>query len=136
MSCDLWHNLFFSWFFYMYHILSLIKIIVWLIVCSSLFVTIDPYRDPLIAIIGAMIGVFLVAWWWSFYIFYGRKKLAFRETITNTIIVESYKLSLLFWLYCLTNILFLLRQQWTILWGLLLLIWFAIIQSILVPQKK
>lgn len=51
-------------------------------------------------------------------------------------IIESYKLSLLFGIYTLINAIFLLRHQWTILGWIVLLVWFVIIQAILIPEQS
>lgn len=78
----------------LYHIFSLIKIAVSLIILISLYVTIDPYSDPLVALAGGMIGFFLLAWGCSFFAFWARKKYVKYEE--NDIIATSYRLSLLF----------------------------------------
>lgn len=44
----------------MYHILSLSKIIIGLTILLSLYMTINPYSDPLVALGGGMIGVFIM----------------------------------------------------------------------------
>ena len=54
----------------LYHIFSLIKIIVALIILVALYFTIDPYVDPLIALSGGMVGLFLLAWGSSFFGFW------------------------------------------------------------------
>lgn len=119
----------------MYHILSLAKILIWLTICISLYFTIDPYADPLVALGGGMVGIFLLGRWASFYLFYGWKRFVYHDQEQQKLVVESYKLSLLFGIYCLINVIFLLRHQWTILGGIILLIGFAIVQAILVPEK-
>lgn len=78
----------------LYHIFSLIKILVSLIILISLYITIDPYADPLVALSGGMIGFFLLAWGCSFFAFWAWKKYIKHEE--NDIIATSYRLSLLF----------------------------------------
>jgi hypothetical protein len=120
----------------MYQILSLIKIIIGLIICISLYFTIDPYADPIIALGGGMIGIFILSRWASFYAFYGWKKFIYHEQENITMITESYKLSLLFGIYILINALLLLRHQWTWLTGIVLFVGFIIMQAIVVPEHS
>jgi hypothetical protein len=120
----------------MYQILSLIKIIIGLIICISLYFTIDPYADPIIALGGGMIGIFILSRWASFYAFYGWKKFIYHEQENITMITESYKLSLLFGIYILINALLLLRHQWTWLTGIVLFVGFIIMQAIVVPEQS
>ena len=119
----------------MYTYFSLAKIIIWLIICLSIYFTIDPYADPLVAVWWGMIWLFILVWWASFYVFYGRKKFIYHTKENTTMIIESYKLSLLFGIYTLINAIFLLRHQWTIVGWIILLIWFVIIQAILIPEQ-
>lgn len=46
----------------LYQIFSLAKIIIGLAILLSLYMLIDPFADPLIALSGSMIGFFLLAW--------------------------------------------------------------------------
>jgi hypothetical protein len=98
--------------------------------------TIDPYVDPLIALWWGMIGVFILAWGSSFFAFYGWKKIIYHEKENDTMILESYKLSLLFGIYILLNALLLLRHQWTGLIGIILFVGFIIVQAIVIPEQS
>lgn len=118
----------------LYHIFSIIKILIALIILISLYITIDPYADPLVALSWWMIGFFLLAWWCSFFAFWAWKKYIKHDE--GEIIISSYKLSLLFGIYILFNVIFLLKEQRTLLWWIALLIWFIIIQWILIPVGK
>jgi hypothetical protein len=83
-----------------------------------------------------MIGFFLLAWGLSFFFFWAWKKYISKQQDDNTAITTSYKLSLLFGLYILFNIIFLLNERRTVLGGIVLLIGFVLIQGILLPEGK
>ena len=120
----------------LYHIFSLIKMSAAIITLLSLYFTIDPYADPLIALSWGMVGFFLLAWWCSFFFFWGWNQYISRTKDEKHNIITSYKLSLLFGIYILFNIIFLLNQKRTLLWGIVLLVWFILIQWILLPSWK
>jgi len=118
----------------LYHIFSLIKISAAILILLSLYFTIDPYTDPLIAVSWGMVGFFLLAWWCSFFFFWGWKIYINKTKDEKKNIISSYKLSLLFGIYILFNIIFLLNHKRTVLWGIVLLIGFILIQWILLPS--
>lgn len=122
----------------LYHIFSLIKIGVALLILLSLYFTINPYEDPLIALSGWIIWFFLLAWGLSFFIFWGRNIYIYptQKSQDYDIITNSYKLSLLFGIYILFNLIFLLQSKRTVLWWIVLLIAFILIQWILLPKWK
>jgi hypothetical protein len=118
----------------LYHTFSFIKIGVALTILWSLYFTINPYEDPLIALSWWIIGFFLLAWGLSFFIFWWRNTYITKKPDSNTIITNSYKLSLLFGIYILFNLIFLLQSKRTVLWWIVLLIAFILIQWILLPN--
>ncbi|AKH33191.1 hypothetical protein XF24_00868 [candidate division SR1 bacterium Aalborg_AAW-1] len=120
----------------LYHYFAGGKIAVGIIILLSLYILIDPFSDPLIALSGIMIGVFLIAWGGSFFSFLGREKYIRHHKIEDSLITHSYKLSLLFGIYILFNAIFLIRQTWTVLGGIALLGGFIFIQSIVLPNKQ
>ena len=83
-----------------------------------------------------MIGIFILAWGISFYVFYGWKRLVYHTKENESMITESYKLSLLFGIYILLNALLLLRHQRTGIVGIILFITFIIIQAIIIPEQS
>lgn len=99
----------------LYHIFSLIKMSVAILILLSLYFTIDPYADPLIALSGGMVGFFLLAWGSSFFFFRAWKKYVTKMKDEDKNITNSYKLSLLFGVYILFNIIFLLKERRTLL---------------------
>lgn len=124
----------------LYHIFSLIKIVAALAILISLYLTIDPYADPLVALTGLMIGFFLLGWGVSFFVFewrYNHLKPQYTKIKpSDSTVTYSYRLSLLFGIYVLFNVIFLLREQRTILWWIAMLISFILIQNILLATKQ
>jgi len=62
-----------------------------------------------------MVGFFLLAWGSSFFFFWAWKKYISKTKDEKENIITSYKLSLLFGVYILFNIIFLLNQKRTLL---------------------
>ena len=118
-----------------YKYLSLIKLIVGLLILFIDYAAINVFEDPLIAIWILLVWVFLVAWWASFFFFLFTQRLLKNRKIQNSPESESYKLSFLFWIYSLINIILILMWQWSkmrwliILWWFILLLYFLMMDS-------
>ena len=119
-----------------YKYLSLIKLIVWSIILFVDYVAINVFEDPFVAIWILLVGSFLVARWASFFFFMFTQKLfKNRKNIQNSPESESYKLSFLFWMYALINIILILMWEWSkirwliILWAFILLLYFLMMDS-------
>lgn len=69
----------------------------------------------------------------SFFVFLGWRRYIDHQVINDDIITHSYKLSLLFGLYSIFNIIFLLKGVWSVLLGLLILGGFIAIQWWILP---
>ena len=117
-----------------YYFASLIKIILWLFIVFITYISINIYEDPAIAISLWLIGIFIAIRWISFYLFLRWQKL-FRKTNNNRIIKDSYKLSLLFGIYCIINILLLILWNWNKFWWFILFWGFILIQILLLENK-
>ncbi|MFA5747810.1 MAG: hypothetical protein WC872_01720 [Candidatus Absconditabacterales bacterium] len=111
----------------LYHIASIAKAILGLIIIIIDYTLINVYEDPVIGIGLGLLGTFIFAWGISFYLFIGIQKI-FRNTDNERIVKDSYKLSLLFGIYIMINVLLLLLGYRGKLIGILLLIGFAILQ--------
>ena len=110
-----------------YKYLSLIKLIVWLLILFVDYVAINVFEDPVVAIWILLVWCFLVTRWASFFFF-----LFIQRSFKNTKIQwvaesDSYKLSLLFWMYALLNIILIFLWHWSKGWGLVLLWWFILL---------
>ena len=118
-----------------YKYLSLIKLIVWLIILFIDYAAINVFEDPLIAIWILLVGVFLVSRWASFFFFLFIQKIFRNKKIQNSPESESYKLSFLFGMYAMINIILILLWHWNklrglvILWGFILLLYFLMMDS-------
>lgn len=118
-------NTMIQWHFYKY--LSLIKLVVWLIILFIDYTAINVFEDPLIAIWILLVWSFLVARWASFFFFLLSQKIFKNSRIQNSPESESYKLSLLFGMYAMLNIIFILLWYWSKIRWLIFLWWFIII---------
>lgn len=110
-----------------YKYLSLIKLIVWLLILFIDYVAINVFEDPVVAIGILLVWCFLVARWASFFLFLFVQKVVKNQNIQWVAESDSYKLSLLFWIYSLINIILIFlwhRSKW---WWLVLLWWFIVL---------
>ncbi len=110
-----------------YKYLSLIKLIVWLLILFIDYVAINVFEDPVVAIGILLVWCFLVARWASFFLFLFVQRVVKNQNIQWAAESDSYKLSLLFWIYSLINIILIFlwhRSKW---WWLVLLWWFIVL---------
>ena len=118
-----------------YKYLSLIKLIVGLIILFIDYAAINVFEDPFVAIWILLVWSFLVARWVSFFFFLFVQKVFKNKNIQDSPESESYKLSFLFWMYALINIILILmwersKIRWLIiLWGFILLLYFLMMDS-------
>ncbi len=110
-----------------YKYLSLIKLIVWLLILFVDYVAINVFEDPFVAIWILLVGGFLVARWASFFFFMFIQKLCKNKNSQNSSESESYKLSFLFGMYAMLNIILILLWNWSKMWGLIILWWFIVL---------
>ena len=118
-----------------YKYLSLIKLVVGLLILFIDYAAINVFEDPFVAIWILLVWSFLVARWASFFFFLFTQKLFKNKRIQNSPESESYKLSFLFWMYALINIILILMCNWSkmrgliILWAFILLLYFLMMDS-------
>ena len=118
-----------------YKYLSLIKLVVGLIILFIDYAAINVFEDPLIAIWILLVGVFFVSRWASFFFFLFIQKIFMNKKIQNSPESESYKLSFLFGMYAMINIILILLWHWNklrglvILWGFILLLYLLMMDS-------
>lgn len=120
---------------YLYHIASLIKFVLGLLILLITYTSINVYEDPIIGIGLSILWLFIAARGASFYLFLALQKF-FRDVPQDRLIKDSYKLSLLFGIYVLINALFLLLWYRTKFLWIILLIWFIILQIALFSEQK
>ena len=118
-----------------YKYLSLIKLVVGFIILFVDYAAINVFEDPLVAIGILLVGSFLVARWTSFFFFMFVQKLFKNKKIQDSPESESYKLSFLFGMYAMLNIILILLWHWNkmwwliILWCFILLLYFLMMDS-------
>jgi hypothetical protein len=98
------------------------------------YTSINIYEDPAIAVSLGFIWIFIWIRWVSFYLFLWGQKI-FRKVENSRILKDSYKLSLLFGIYIIINILLLILWWWTKLRWVLLLVGFILIQTLLLESN-
>ena len=120
-----------------YKYLSLIKLIVWLLILFIDYVAINVFEDPVIAIWILLVWCFLVARWASFFFFLFTQRLSKNTYIKSSPESESYKLSFLFWMYSLLNVILIFLWHRSKLWWLLLLFAFlALLYFLMIDNSK
>ena len=118
-----------------YKYLSLIKLIVGLIILFIDYAAINVFEDPFVAIWILLVWSFLVTRWISFFFFLFVQKVFKNKNIQDSPESESYKLSFLFWMYALINIILILMWEWSkirwliILWAFILLLYFLMMDN-------
>ncbi len=119
----------------LYHIASLIKLLLGAWILLITYTSINVYEDPVIGIGLLILGLFIASRGASFYLFLGIQK-RFREVSKTRLIKDSYKLSLLFGIYVLINALFLLLWYRSKFLWIILLVGFIILQVALFSEQK
>jgi uncharacterized membrane protein YesL len=113
----------------------LIKLVVGLIILFVDYAAINVFEDPFVAIWILLVGSFLVARWASFFFFMFTQKIFKNKKIQNSPESESYKLSFLFGMYAMLNIILILlwhrnkTRGLILLWGFILLLYFLMMDS-------
>lgn len=110
-----------------YKYLSLIKLIVGFIILFVDYAAINVFEDPFVAIWILLVWSFLVARWASFFFFMFIQKVFKNKKIQASPESESYKLSFLFWMYAMLNIILILLWHWNKAWWLVLLCGFIVL---------
>jgi hypothetical protein len=120
----------------MYKLASVIKILLGLLILIIDYTMINVFEDPLIGIGLGLVGTFVLSWGVSFFIFFYAQELFRKIEFRDRNLKDSYKLSFLFGLYALINVLLLLlglRNKWR---GLALLTGFIVLQYFLFLEPK
>lgn len=119
-----------------YKYLSLIKLIVWLLILFVDYAAINVFEDPFVAIGILLVWSFLVARWASFFFFLLVQKIFKNRIFHNSPESESYKLSFLFWMYAMLNIILILLWHWSKIWWLIILWWFILLLYFLMMDNS
>lgn len=119
----------------LYHIASLIKLLLGAGILLITYTSINVYEDPVVGIGLLILWLFIASRGASFYLFLAIQK-RFREISQTRLIKDSYKLSLLFGIYVLINALFLLLGYRSKFLWLILLVGFIVLQVTLFSEQK
>jgi len=119
----------------LYHMVSAIKLFLWLWLLVVDYSFIHVYEDPAIAIGLGFLWLFIACRWGSFFVFLGIQRIV-RKVSSDRILKDSYKLSLLFWVYAMINVLLILLSYWTKLLGVGLLVVFVALQIVLFSNNQ
>lgn len=112
-----------------YKYLSLIKLVVGLIILFVDYAAINVFEDPFVAIWILLIWSFLVARWASFFFFMFIQRIFKNKKAKEAPEAESYKLSFLFGMYAIINIILIFMWHWSklrwliLLWGFIFLLY-------------
>ncbi len=120
---------------HLYHIASLGKLVLGVVIMFITYTSINVYEDPVVGIGLGILWLFIAARWASFYLFIMIQK-RFRDVSPDRLIKDSYKLSLLFGIFVLINALFLLLWYRSKFLWLILLVGFIILQVLLFSEQK
>lgn len=118
-----------------YKLASITKLILGILILILVYSYINVYEDPSVWLSLAFLWLFITLRWLSFFIFILAQNFFRSKKDKDRVIKDSYKLSLLFGIYAIINVL--LIVLWTrnkILW-IVLLIWFVLIQILLFSDK-
>lgn len=120
-----------------YKYLSLIKLVVWLLILFIDYVAINVFEDPVVAVGILLVWCFLVARWASFFFFLFIQRTFKSKNFQWIIESDSYKLSLLFWIYTLLNIILIFLWHWSKTRGLiLLLVFIGLLYFLMIDSAK
>ena len=118
-----------------YELASLWKFVLWVLILIIDYTSINVYEDPAIGIGLGFLGLFIASRGGSFYLFLWIQKL-YRHIDHTQLVKDSYKLSLLFGIFVLINVLLLLLGFWNKWLGIILLGWFIALQVSLFSDPK
>lgn len=115
---------------HIYKVISLIKMVLGLATSILVYSYINVYEDPIVWLGLGFLWLFMLSRWASFFGFLAFQK-RFRESNIDDMMKDSYKLSLLFWIYVIINLLLIsLWYRSKLLW-IALFIWFIFLQVFL-----
>jgi hypothetical protein len=120
----------------LYQIASGTKFVLWVIILILVYSYINVYEDPWVWISLWLVWLFIMLRWLSFYFFFMWQKIFRTNQDLDRITKDSYKLSLLFGIYAIINVLLLVLWTWSKILWLILLIWFIALQILLFSENK
>ena len=119
-----------------YKYLSLIKLIVWWLILFIDYAAINVFEDPFVAIWILLVWSFLLTRWASYFFFMFIQKVFRNKKNQDSPEAESYRLSFLFGMYALVNILLILMWHWDKIWWLVILCGFIVLLYFLMMDNS
>ena len=119
-----------------YKYLSLIKLIVWWLILFIDYAAINVFEDPFVAIWILLVWSFLLTRWASYFFFMFIQRVFRNKKNQDSPEAESYRLSFLFWMYALVNILLILMWHWDKIWWLVILCGFVVLLYFLMMDNS
>ena len=119
-----------------YKYLSLIKLIVWWLILFIDYAAINVFEDPFVAIWILLVWSFLLARWASYFFFMFIQRVFRNKKNQDSPEAESYRLSFLFGMYALVNILLILMWHWDKIWWLVILCGFIVLLYFLMMDNS
>ncbi len=117
-----------------YFISSSLKLIIWVAVLYITIQNINIYINPVLGLSFGTIGLGLALWWASFFVFFGSYKLLSKQK-ENIQLSNSYKLSLLFSFYIISNLGLIIIKRFNYYIAFGLLVFFIFLQDVLTYQS-
>jgi len=118
-----------------YNTIAFAKIILGALILLITYTCINVYDDPVIALSLWFLWIFILARWISFFVFLFEQRLFHQLKSEEQLKKDSYKLSLLFWIFCIINVLLILLSRRNKLVWLALLILFILMQIFLFERN-
>ncbi len=115
---------------HVYKVISLIKIVIGLATSILVYSFINVYEDPIVWLGLGFLWIFIFAWGASFFVFLAFQR-RFRDAKMDDMMKDSYKLSLLFGIYVIINLLLISLWYRSKRLGIWLFIWFVFLQVFL-----
>ena len=119
----------------LYYGAALGKCVLWALILLIDYTSINVYEDPTIGIGLGFLWMFILSWGLSFFLFLGVQKW-YRHIEKGRLVKDSYKLSLLFGIFVMINVLLLLLGYRNKFVGFALLLGFVALQITLFSDQK
>ncbi|MCF7834980.1 hypothetical protein K9M48_02900 [Candidatus Gracilibacteria bacterium] len=118
-----------------YKLASITKLILGILILILVYSYINVYEDPSVGLSLAFLGLFITLRGLSFFIFILAQNFFRSKKDKDRVIKDSYKLSLLFGIYAIINVLLIVLGTRNKILGIVLLIGFVLIQILLFSDK-
>lgn len=112
---------------HIYNIISWIKFVLGVAIMVIVYTSINIYEDPVIWIGLWFLWLFIASRWISFFLFLWIQNI-YRHVSKLRLVKDSYKLSLLFWIYVMVNVILIMSEYRNKFIWILLIVGFILLQ--------